>query len=139
MTKSYSKWGGILQKYSSNSSTKTIIFQLSSPSIFAPKCNTLILFNSHFNPYTTATIPEMSFLTITLKHHHVRPAFQSPSSPSRQLHDKNDKLEPETPSKHLCVMYSNLSATTLGSLLVLKNRILLAYTVVVPVFKDVPL
>ena len=70
---------------------------------------------------------------------HHRPAFQSPLSPSRWLHDENDDLEPETPSKCLHVMYSNLSAMTLGSLPVLKNCILSAYTVAAPVFKDVPL
>jgi hypothetical protein len=70
---------------------------------------------------------------------HHRPAFQSPSSPSRRLRDENDNSEPETPSKRLCVMYSNLGATTSGSLLVSKNRILSAYTVVAPVFEDVPL
>jgi hypothetical protein len=36
-------------------------------------------------------------------------------------------------------MYSNLSATTSGSLLVSKNRISSAYTVAAPIFEDVPL
>src|SRR5882762_7617689 len=64
MTKSCSKQSGILQEYSSNSRLKTLVLPAASES------SDLISFNSHFNPYTTATILEMLFLTMTLKCQH---------------------------------------------------------------------
>jgi len=44
-------------------------FRLTLP---APSDSTdLVHFNSNFNPYTSAAILKMSFLTMTLRHHHV--------------------------------------------------------------------
>ena len=86
--------------------------------------------------------PPTSFEHSPTHHGPANHSFQSPSSPSgsgSRLHDENDDLEPETPSKRLRIMYSNLGATTSGSLLVSKNRISSAYTVAAPVFKDVAL
>lgn len=87
--------------------------------------------------HTMGSHPPTSF---KLSPMHCRPAFESPLSPSgsgRRLRDENDDLEPETPSKRLRIMYSNLGATTSGSLLVSKNHISSAYTVATPAFEDV--
>ena len=86
--------------------------------------------------------PPTSFELSPTHHGPASHSFQSPSSPSgsgSRLHDENNDSEPETPSKRLHIMYSNLGATTSGSMLVSKNRISSAYTVAVPVFEDVAL
>ena len=86
--------------------------------------------------------PPTSFELSPTHHGPANHTFQSPSSPSgsgSRLRNENDDSEPKTPSKRLRIMYSNLGATTSGSLLVSKNRISSAYTVVVPVFENVAL
>ena len=60
-------------------------------------------------------------------------------SPSRTLRHDIDSPEPDTPSKRMRIMYSELGATSSGSMLVSKTRITSAYKAAPPVIEKAPL